>query len=174
MTQSMSAEQTGPESAPADVRRIQKALSRVERDARKQPWAKERHWKTETHVWVEDGLAVVDLHDLSVSLGKKATERVIKLTISAGAVSFITGQGKNSIGPGQMKGATASILMKAVDRNPGWGFRPDGPGRYILITDPEKAPRVAQTSLPGGFWILIALFFAALLFAFLNNAFGWF
>lgn len=172
--QSMSAEQTRPEPAAADVRRIQKALGRVERDARKQPWAKERPWKTETHVWVEDGLAVVDLHDLSVTLGKKATERVIKLKIDSGAVSFITGQGKNSIGPGQMKSAISSILMKAVKRNTDWGFRPDGMGRYILITDPLKAPRVAQTSLPGGFWILIALFIAALMFAFLNNTFGWF
>ena len=160
--------------APADAKRIQHALQRIERDARKLPWAKERAWKTDTHVWVEDGLPVVDLHDLSVKLGRKATERVIKLSLGAGAVSFVTGQGKNSIGPPQLKGAVGSILMKASKANDGWSFRPDGPGRYVLITDPDKAPRVAQTSLPGGFWILLVLFAAALLFAVLNNTFGWF
>ena len=160
--------------APADVRRIQHALTRIERDARKLPWNKERAWKTDSHVWVEDGMPVVDLHDLSVSLGKKVVNRVMKLTIGAGAVSFITGQGNNSIGPGQMKSMVSSLLMKASRSNEDWSFRPDGPGRFVLITDPERAPRFAQTSLPGGFWILIAIFFAALLFAILNNAFGWF
>ncbi|MFT5683690.1 MAG: hypothetical protein ACI8RZ_004622 [Myxococcota bacterium] len=157
-----------------DVRRIQHALNRIERDAKKLPWSKERPWKTDTHVWAEDGLPVVDLHDLSVSLGRKVTDRVIKLTIGTGAVSFITGQGNHSVGPAQLKGAVSSILMKAVDNHDGWSFRPDGPGRYVLITDPSKAPRVAQTSLPVGFWILVAGFLAALMFAFLNNTFGWF
>lgn len=163
-----------PHDPSSDVRRIQHALSRIERDAKKLPWAKERRWKADTHVWGEDGLPVVDLHDLSVALGRKVTERVIKLTIGTGAVSFVTGQGKNSVGPPQMKGAVSSILMKAVDKNEGWSFRPDGPGRYVLIIDPDKAPRVAQTSLPVGFWLLIAAFLGALLFAILNNLFGWF
>ena len=167
----MSAEQTP---ATGDVRRIQHALQRLERDARKQPWAKERPWKTDSHVWEEDGLPVLDLHDLSISLARKAVERVIKLDINSGAASFVTGQGNNSIGPGQMKGAVSSILMKSCKKNEGWSFRPDGPGRYVLITDIERAPRIAQTTLPAGFWVLIILFFSALLFAFLNNAFGWF
>jgi hypothetical protein len=160
--------------ALGDVHRFQQSLGRVERDARKLPWASERQWKTDTHLWAEDGVPVVDLHDLSVSLGRKVTERVIKMTISAGAVVFITGQGRNSIGPAQMKGAVASILSDAVASNAGWSFRPDGPGRFVLITDPERAPRVAQTSLPIGFGMLIAALASALLFAILNNIFRWF
>jgi hypothetical protein len=163
-----------PHDPSSDVRRIQHVLSRIERDAKKLPWAKERPWKTDTHVWSEDGLPVVDLHDLSVGLGRKVTERVIKLTIGTGAVSFITGQGRNSIGPSQLKGAVSSILMRAVDQNADWSLRPDGPGRYVLITDPDKAPRIAQTSLPVGFWLLIAAFLGVLLFAVLNNLFEWF
>jgi hypothetical protein len=68
----------------------------------------------------------------------------------------------------------SSILMRAVDKYADWSLRPDGPGRYVLITDPDKAPRLAQTSLPVGFWLLIAAFLGALLFAVLNNMFEWF
>ena len=156
--------------AQRDVEQIRSRLSRVERSARKQPWAKERPWRPGTHVWLEDELVIVDLHDLSISLGRKTVERVIGQRLSSGAVCFVTGQGSHSVGPGQMGGATASILSRACADRPAWSFRPDGPGRFVLITDPSLAPRIATTSLPRGFWILIALFGAALLFAIVHNA----
>lgn len=166
--------ETTEDAIRADIAVIRSQLGRVERDARRLMWAKERPWKVGSHVWGEDFMPVVDLHDLSVNLGKKTVDRITNAApnLKSGAVSFITGQGKNAIGPGQMKPAIASALRSACERNPRWSFRPDGPGRYVLILDPDKAAPQALSSLPQGFWILIVLFGAALVFAVLRNLIG--
>jgi len=155
----------------ADVALVRKNLDRIERNARKLKWAKERPWKPSTHVWAEGFVAIVDLHDLSVTLGKKATREVIRLAdrLQCGAVSFITGQGNNAIGPGEMKLAISSQLKDACDQRPQWSYRPDGPGRFMLVVDPQKAAPEVLSSLPRGFWIIIAAFAAAFLFALFRN-----
>ncbi|MEL6346711.1 MAG: Smr/MutS family protein [Myxococcota bacterium] len=166
--------QTADERIAADVALIQHRLSRVERDARKLMWSKERPWARDTHVWAEDYFPVLDLHDLSVNLGKKSVRRVVDSAdhLQTGVFSIITGQGNNSIGPGKMKEAVASVLRRACQDHEGWSFRPDGPGRYILIMDEDKAPDEALTTLPRGFWLIILLFVLALLFAVFHEALG--
>ena len=150
-----------------DVRHLQHSLERVAREARRLSWAKERPWAPDTHVWAEGALPVVDLHDLSVKLALKVVERAIDVQggLQSGAVSFITGVGRHSTsGSAQLHPAVGGYLAQAcaAHAEAGWSFRADGPGRFVLIIDPERAPADVQTSLPQGFgWLLLALAAAA-------------
>jgi hypothetical protein len=150
----------------ADTRHLQHQLERVERDARRLSWAAERPWSPSTHIWAEGLLPVVDLHDLSVRLAIEAVERVLDThaSLQCGAVSFITGVGRHSTGDARLPPAVGGFLAKACAAHAadGWSFRSDGPGRFVLITDPERAPAGVQSSLPQGFgWLLLALALAA-------------
>jgi len=155
--------------AQADARQLAHTLSRIQRDARKLMWHDERPWTTDSHVWFEGPLPVVDLHDLSVKLATRAVEKAWKLKLNSGAVCFITGVGNNSIGPPKLKEAVGGKLASACASREGWSFRADGPGRYVLITDAERAAEEIQSSLPRGFWILVAIIAAAIAFAFLRD-----
>lgn len=159
--------------ALADAQRLAGTLRRVERDAKKLMWYDERPWAASSHVWVEGPMPVVDLHDLSVKLAKRVVEKAWKLDLQSGAVCFITGVGNNSIdGKSKLKVAVHGMLASACEKNEAWAFRADGPGRFVLITDPQRAPEEVQTSLPRGFWILVALIAAAIAFAFLWDTFA--
>lgn len=159
--------------ALADAQRLSGTLSRLERDARKLRWHAERPWAASSHVWAEGPLLVVDLHDLSVKLAKRAVEKAWKLDLQSGAVCFITGVGNNSIdGTSRLMPAVQGMLASACEKNDDWSYRSGGPGRIVLITDPSRAPEEAQTSLPRGFWLLVALIAAAIAFAFLWDTFA--
>jgi hypothetical protein len=158
------------EHALADVQQIAHALRRVQRDAKKLLWHDERPWQVDSHIWVEGPLPVVDLHDLSVKLAKRAVEQVWRLKLASGAVCFITGVGNNSIGPPKLKEAVGGMLARACAEKEAWTSRADGPGRYVLITDADRAPVEVQSSLPVGFWVLAVLILGAIAFAFVYNA----
>lgn len=161
--------QEPPQESPAqgDVRRLLGALSGIAQEARKLSWARERPWKTESHLWVEEPIPVIDLHDLSVSLAIQAVEQVVDrhAQLQSGAIGFITGVGSHSSHGAKLHPAVGGYLGRACadHAEDGWSFRADGPGRFVLITDPAKAPASVQTSLPLGFgWLLLALAGAAL------------
>lgn len=152
-----------------DAQHLSRVLERVQRDARKLMWHDERPWKTNTHVWAEGPMPVIDLHDLNVKLARRCVDKARKMQLKSGAVCFVTGVGNNSIGPPKLKQTVHGMLASACEKNEDWSFRSDGPGRYVLITDPERAPAAVQTSLPSGFWFLIAAIAAAIAFAFLRD-----
>ena len=157
-----------------DLTRIQDQLTRVERDAKKLPWAKERPWTCESHVWWEGELPVVDLHDLGVSLGRKTVRQVARVAgkLESGAVCIVTGVGNNSNGPSKMRAATQSVLKELVEKNADWWFRPLGPGRYVLITDETKAPNAATGKLGTVFWVCVVSFLILLVTMFVLNLMG--
>ena len=157
-----------------DVSRIQEQLIRVERDAKKLPWAAERPWTRQTHVWWENDMPIVDLHDLGVSLGRKSVRQVGRIAgkLESGAVCFVTGVGKNSMGPSKMRAATQSVLGDMTDKKDGWWFRPLGPGRFVLITDEDKAPRAAKGELGPLFWGGVIFFLVLLVTMFVLNVLG--
>lgn len=149
----------------ADLATLARSLQRIERDARKLAWSDERPWRVESHVWSEDGFPVVDLHDLSVKLGMRCVNQVLKNPPSTGAICFITGVGRHSVTTPQLPQAVQGKLASAQADHPQWMVRMGGPGRIVLVTDPEQAPHAALSSLPKGFWWLVAFIVAGVIFA---------
>ena len=144
----------------SDDRRIRKRMDSIEREARSLRWAAERPWKRESHIWIEDGLPVVDLHDLNVKLARGAVRATVEIAseLQCGAVCFITGRGRHSMGPPALRGMVASELRHACQESPAWSQRAGHAGRWMLITDPARAPRVATGQLGPAFWTMLILF----------------
>jgi len=145
-----------------DVERLQRSLASVERGAKELPWAKERPWRAETHVWAENRLPVVDLHDLGAKLAEKAVHRsaAVSTDLQAGAVCFVTGRGRRSIGPGVVRKVAEEELREYCHQR-GCYYRPAGPGRLVLVVDPGRAPVSATGRLGIGFWLVVTLFLVA-------------
>ena len=139
-----------------ELHRVRSSLAEVARRSRDLPWGKERPWRPETHVGVEGGIVVVDLHDLSVRLGVMATEQVLDTELDGGAVVFITGRGRHSVGPSRLRQAVLDRLLEQAGER-GWQVRPQGPGRVLVVTDPERAPATAAGRLPALFWLVVLL-----------------
>lgn len=153
-------------SETADTARLRRALAPVQAAATRLPWADERRWTGQSHVWDEGGLPVVDLHDLSVKLARQAVDAVAGAApeLSAGAVCFVTGRGTHSLGPARL-GRAVSGALGHVARAHGWRHGLLRPGRQVLIFDPRRAPAAATGRLGWPFWLGLALFGAAATFA---------
>ena len=150
--------------AGGDLPRLQRALRPVEREAATLPWAHERRWTTSTHVWLEGGLPVVDLHDLGVQAARLAVDCVAEEAeggqagaLEAGAVCFVTGVGRRSVGPPKLGTAVAAALGH-VARRRGWQHGPLSAGRMILVMDPARAPARATGRLGWPFWLGLLAF----------------
>jgi hypothetical protein len=145
--------------AGGDLPRLQRALRPVEREAADLPWADERRWTTSTHVWLEGGLPVVDLHDLGVQAARLAVDCVAReaAEIEAGAVCFVTGVGRRSLGPPKL-GRAVGAALGHVARQRGWQHGPLSPGRLVLVIDPARAPARATGRLGPLFWLALLAF----------------
>lgn len=123
------------------LRSLQARLRPVEDAADTLPWAQERPWRTRTHVGVEDGLLVVDLHDL----GAAQVERLVGLLeglppVPGAALVFVTGRGRRSRGAPVLPKVTAAALRALARRHPGWRVVAGGAGRVVLVQDAARAP----------------------------------
>lgn len=128
-------------SGDADLPRLRAAVRPVEARADAQPWADERPWRAATHVWLEGGLVVVDLHDLKAGLAREAVERAAAVAggVTGGAVLFVVGQGRRSRG-GPVLPKQVGAALRDVARARGWRAGPAGAGRWALVVDPARAP----------------------------------
>jgi hypothetical protein len=145
-----------------DLQRLREELASLEEEAAELPWAQERPWRVATHVRPEQGLLQVDLHDLNARCARRAV-RLVGLaapSLETGAVGFITGVGSHSLGPGVLTDVVAKELRRLAPRH-GWSYQPNGKGALVLITDPERAPARASGQLPPLFWLIAAVFLAA-------------
>lgn len=142
-----------------DLEQIRERLAGVERNARGQAWAAERPWLASTHVGWEGDLLVVDLHDLGAGLAKQAVKAVMEAApeLRTGAVCFVTGRGRQRIGGGVLGKVVPAALAQACGEQVGWRFRPHGGTRWVLITDPARAPAAARGDLGWGFVLWIGL-----------------
>jgi hypothetical protein len=149
---------------PPGLRRARSTLSGLSRAAQQQDWDAERPWRARTHVWEEDGVLVVDLHDLKLRLAKKAVDLVVAAApeLGHGAVIFVTGRGRHSVGKAVLPEAIASKLQAVVAEHPGWQTRPGPAGRLVLVIDPALAPRHLQGGMS---WLAAAVLLAVALAA---------
>lgn len=150
-----------------DLEFLSQALSHVEQRAQKLPWAKTRPWKTTSHIWLEHALPTIDFHDLGQSLAKEVLDTVVLSTeqLESGAVMLITGAGRHSLGNHAAIKTLVGEHLRELAQEREWEFSPRGPGRFILVFDPDRAPPSATGKLGWGFWVITLLFLAALVTA---------
>lgn len=109
-------------------------------------------------------MLVVDLHDLKLRLAKKAVDLIVAAApeLGHGAVIFVTGRGRHSVGKAVLPEAIASKLQAVVAEHPGWQTRPGPAGRLVLVIDPALAPRHLQGGMS---WLAAAVLLAVALAA---------
>jgi len=144
-----------------DVTRLRESLAPVADAAQSLRWADKRPWQSETHVFWSDRVPTVDLHDLNAKLAKRAVRVCCEHPPETGAIFFVTGAGRHSLGPGVLGGLVKSELKRACADRP-WSFRPAGPARFVLITDRSRAPSAATGALGPLFWLFLLLLAAGL------------
>ena len=139
--------------------RLAGALADIEEAAKKLRWASERPWRVDSHVWVEGGVATIDLHDLNADLAKRIVALSADLgeELESGAVRFITGWGRHSVGLPVLPGVVQGALVR-LEAERGWRMRMVGSGRYVLIVDETRAPRSALGGLDWGTRLFLAVF----------------
>jgi hypothetical protein len=161
------------ETLAKDLQQLREALASLEDEARELPWAAERPWRTATHLRPEGDLIQVDLHDLNARCARRAVRLVAARAaeLDTGAVGFITGVGSHSIGPGVLTEVVGRELRRIAPPQ-GWRYQPNGKGALILIWDPQRAPAVASDRLPPLFWLVAAVFGAAVAWVLLHALLG--
>ena len=149
-----------------DVARLRAALHPVEHAARSLPWASNRPWRPDTHVGLSSAVPTVDLHDLGRKQAELAVDQVVEIAerLQAGAVFFVVGRGRHSIG-GAVLPAVVGDRLREVGADRGWRVRTPRSGRYALIIDPSRAPAAATGALGWGFWLWMAFVVGAALLA---------
>jgi hypothetical protein len=141
-----------------DLRSLRRRLSSFEAAAARLPWSAERPWRTESHLWWEGSLLVVDLHDLSVKLALAVVGASLATELQTDQICFITGVGKHSRGPSPLRQAVLSLVQDFAEERGSTVHIPRG-GRVIV---PLSAPR----GIGWGLWLLWGILGAAALVAF--------
>lgn len=134
-----------------DVHHLIGTLHGVEVDARSLPWSAQRPWRCSRAISVANGLVCVDLHGLSVRLGRRVVEEALSADLSAGGFVVITGRGRHSGGHSRLRAAIEQQLSEA-----GVSFTPQGPGRFEVQLDRDRV-RAARPGMGMLFWLLVAL-----------------
>jgi len=152
-----------------DIEQLSEVLAPIEDVARSQRWDDERPWRVATHLWVEEGLVVIDLHDLGAKAAKKLLRAVLgqiqEAGMASGALAFVTGRGRHSSGSPVLRELVGRRLHDAIQERADWSMHVIGAGRICLVTDARRAPRKATNSLGWGFWLLVAGLAAAAIWA---------
>ena len=134
-----------------DVERLTRVLSPIDDLARRQRWDDERPWRVATHLWVEDGLVVVDLHDLGAKSAKKLMRAVLdELQVDgmqSGALAFVTGRGRHSSGgpAARVGGAPAACHSRSTRMVDAC----DWCGADLSVTDAARSPKGHQLPWMG-------------------------
>ncbi len=159
-----------------DVEQIAGLLGPIEDVARAQRWDDERPWRISTHLWVEEGLVVIDLHDLGAKGAKKLLRAVLAHVqaagMASGALAFVTGRGRHSVGSPVLRELVGRRLHDVIEARSDWSMHVIGAGRICLVTDARRAPRRATNTLGWGFWLLVAGLAAAAIWACLGTPGG--
>jgi hypothetical protein len=156
-----------------DVVRLRQVLRPTERETKDLPWAVERPWKAAERVVWENGLPVIDLHDLGTAQAAMVVRRVVAAPPTCGAVAFVVGRGRNTRSAGTpLRSAVNHELERACKSHPGWAIRFHGLARTVLVTDASVAPPSASGAWSPWLWIGWAFFIAAFVLALARAIFG--
>ena len=149
-----------------DIRLLFDALEMVEKDSKGLRWAKERPWKRESHIWEENGLPIIDLHDLNAGLTKKIVRAVesVSSDFKTGGVVFITGVGRHSTGVPVLRRVVSGSLMR-FEQTKGWRHRDVGGGRVLLVMDESRIPDFWGQQTPSIAVWFFAIFCLAMVWA---------
>ena len=149
-----------------DLHVIRTALGFVDEMASHLRWAKERPWTVQSHVHVENGVVIIDLHDLNAALTKKVlaavTERAAEL--DNGGLIFITGRGRHSVGLPVLNQIVLGTLVR-YEHQYGWRQRDLGAGRLLLVVDEDRIPKHYQGHTPLWIPLFFLIFAVALVWA---------
>ena len=145
-------------------------LWEIPRKASRLPWADQKCWTFETHLWIEsDGqnqMVVVDLHDLTVKLARDVVYKSMRsISSKVGAICFITGQGNHSSdGPRILPMTLEVVQQQAAKKN--WEIQ-TRQGRVMVIFDadtvPEQVSGTLSKTMVYGIYLFFGLLFAILL-----------
>ena len=149
-----------------DIRLLCNALMTIEKDARGLHWAKERPWKCSSHLWPENGIPIIDLHDLNAKLTKQIIRSVQSQAdaLQTGGVVFVTGVGRHSVGLPVLRQVVQGSLLR-LERDNGWRQRDVGGGRVLLVMDEARIPTFWRAQTPWLATLFFVVFFSALLWA---------
>jgi hypothetical protein len=144
---------------------LARALAPLEQAATSLAWNAERPWRPQTHLWIEQRVPVVDLHDLSIALALRAVETIAATPLEGGAVHLVTGKGRHNVdGRSRLREAVGERLDELAVAQ-GWAVRVPMVGRYTLLTDLDAAPPAAAGRLEPWFWIGLVGFLALACYA---------
>lgn len=148
---------------PTDIDRLAESLQDVQERARGLRWAKERPWRLDTHLWFEEGIVVIDLHDLNAALAKRVLNCVSEVgeTLACGGALVITGRGRHSVGVPVLRQAISGILRR-MERDQGWRHRDVGGGRVLVVVDEGRIPGRYRAGMPVGINLFFVVFLVAL------------
>ncbi len=134
----------------------------IPKKAKQLPWADRDCWTFKTHLWIDDNVLFVDLHDLSVPLARQVVQKSLKAKIAkhVAAVCLITGQGKNSADGPKILPVAMDIAQTQANKR-GWKVHTQ-PGRVYVVCDPEHAPVAVTNQLSRTMVWGIYAFFAML------------
>ena len=149
-----------------DIRLLVDALKNVETESKGLRWAKERPWRRDSHIWEENGLPIIDLHDLNAGLTKKIIRVVESVSddLQTGGVVFITGVGRHSTGLPVLRRVVSGSLVR-FERQKGWRHRDVGGGRLLLVMDETRIPDFWGQQTPSIAVWFFAVFCLAMVWA---------
>jgi hypothetical protein len=153
-----------------DVTRLREALKPVEKAARGLPWAKTRPWTVRSHVGLDRGVPIIDLHDLGTRQAEQVCDAVIQQAdaLQTGACFLITGVGRHSTGKAVLP-QVVRTRMGAACQQRGWQLRIPRAGRFTVLIDASKAPAAATGALSWLTWAWMLFVAAAAALAGLNS-----
>ena len=152
------------------VEHLQDELWEIPRKAGLLPWADQRRWTFDTHIWEEvDGdkrMVVIDLHDLTVKLARDVVYKSLRTASSkVGALCFVTGQGNHSSQGPKILPMTLDVVQQQAAKKD-WAIQ-TRQGRVLVIFDETAVPQQVSGSLTKtmvyGIYLFFALLFAILL-----------
>ena len=144
----------------------------MERKAAALPWANLRKWTFATHVWEEQEMLVVDLHDLNVKLAKQVLKKTCQLAsqMDYGCICFVTGQGNKSEGKPKIRPMAIEIVGEISEKK-GWRISSGTQGRLSIILDEDRAPASVTSKLSKTVVLGMYIFFGLILFLLLRGVF---
>lgn len=154
------------------LEKAQDELWEIPREAKSLPWADKRAWAFKTHLWFENDMLVVDLHDLNVKLARKVIKKIIRKAEKwdVGCVCFVTGVGKHSDDKAKIR-PMAIGLLQDISSDKGWRLLSGTQGRLSVILDEERAPQEVTAKLSKTMMFGVYIFLALILFLFLRGLF---